>query len=377
MMPANPDEKPIPTRLVPVLVAAAVVIVPRTVHAQDATGFGTESPAYAAVRWLWFLSVVAAIGAVTFRFLILGFARDLLPDVRTDAIRRAARIGLASAAFALAAAALRLMAQSVALLGSIGPDTAILITGTTWGSAWLIHIAAATSALAAFAIAARGLPGGWFLAALAIPALAAAPALSGHAAATDTLQPLPILADALHVAAAGGWVGGLLVLLTAGLPATRTAPAPWRQTAILVAAFSPIALTCAAIILVTGIFASLTHLAGITDLVNTAWGRLLSLKILAALTMAGFGAWNFLRLRKRLDREEGEDRLRRSATAELTFGAILLLLTAFLVATEPPAEARAGTPSAATPSTVTQADGPATDSRAVGSSVAEVAAGHD
>jgi putative copper export protein len=306
---------------------------------QDPSVFGTGSPAYAAVRWLWFLSIIGVIGAVTFRFAIVNNARGLSPAVGREAIDRAAHIGLVSAAFALAAAALRLMAQALAILGEIGPDVVVLITGTAWGAAWLIHAAAATAALAAFGLAARAIPGAWALAALAVPALAAAPALSGHATAVQTLQPIPILADVLHVAAGGTWIGGLLVLFTAGLPATRSDASHAGQFDRLVAAFSPVALGSAAIVLATGAFATLLHVGSPADLVSTTWGQLLSLKITAAFAVAAFGARNFLRLRRRLHDPAGEDALRRSAVAELTIGAILLLVTAFLVATSPPTEA--------------------------------------
>ena len=304
---------------------------------QSDIAFGTGSPAYAAVRWLWFLSITGVIGAVTFRLGVVANARGLAPEIRSDAIDRAAHVGLVSAAFALAAAGLRLMAQSVALLGEIGPDVAILITATTWGTAWIIHTVAATAALAAFALAARGVPGAWALAALAVPALAAAPALAGHAAALTSLQPLPIIADTLHVAAGGAWVGGLLVLLTAGLPATRGLGPQPAQFESLVAAFSPLALASAAIIIATGAFASIIHLESLADLVRSDWGRLLALKVGAAIALAAIGARNFLRLKPRLLDPDGQDRMRRSATAELAVGAMLLLITAFLVATSPPA----------------------------------------
>lgn len=300
--------------------------------------FSTGSPAYAAVRWLWFLASIGLIGAIAFRFVVLPNARSLSPGIRADATARAARVGLVCAAFTLAAAGLRLVAQAIALLGELGPDVVVLITGTSWGTAWVIHAAAATAALAAFLLAWRAVPGAWALAAISVPALAAAPALAGHAAAVQSLQPIPILADTIHVAAAGGWVGGLLVLLTAGLPAARDSATPGDAAATLVGAFSPLALICAALIIATGAFASLTHLQAVGDLVATDWGRLLALKLVTVAAMIAFGARNFLRLKPALHRPDGPEQLRRSAAAELAVGAILLLVTAFLVAVAPPSE---------------------------------------
>jgi putative copper export protein len=305
---------------------------------QDALAFGTGSPAYAAVRWLWFLSIIGVIGAVTFRFLVAGNARGLAPAVRDESIARAAWVGLACAAFAIAAAGLRLVAQSIALLGEIGPDVMILLTGTTWGTAWIIHAAAATAALAAFGLAVREVSGSWALAMIAIPGLAASPALSGHAVAVQPLQPIPIIADILHVAAGGTWIGGLLVLFAAGLPAAHSGRPLADQFERLVAAFSPVALASAAIILATGAFASLIHIGAPADLITTRWGQLLTLKIAAAFAVAAFGARNFLRLRHRVLEPAGAEHLRRSAVAELAIGAIVLLITAFLVAASPPTD---------------------------------------
>ena len=125
---------------------------------------------------------------------------------------------------------------------------------------------------------------------------------------------------------------------TAGLPAARDSATPNDSAMALVASFSPLALVCAALIVATGALTSFLHLGSVTDLVTTGWGRLLSLKLIAAIVIIVFGARNFLHLKPRLDQPDGPEALRRSAVAELAVGGVLLLITAFLVATAPPAE---------------------------------------
>lgn len=187
-----------------------------------------------------------------------------------------------------------------------------MLTRTLWGWGWLLQAAAtALTAAAWWRVQAREAePGGtgwWWGAAAGALLLALTPALSGHAAAVPRLTLPAVLADLLHVLGAGAWLGSLLLLLGVGLPAARRL-APGRRApalAALVGAFSPVALACAAVVVATGVF--------------------------------GTGAYNWLRVRPRLREETGARRLRRSGWAELAIGALVLAVTAVLVATPPPA----------------------------------------
>src|SRR5690606_22707162 len=135
--------------------------------------------------------------------------------------------------------------------------------GTTWGKAWIIGAAASLVALGAATIAGRSESrAGWALLALSALAAAVALPLSGHAIATPRLSALAVVADALHVLAAGGWLGTLLVTVVAGLPVTlRGSPGTrGREASALIGAFSPVALTCAGLLVVTGLVAATLHL---------------------------------------------------------------------------------------------------------------------
>ena len=307
----------------------------------DEPGFGVESPAYVAIRWLQYCALLVIIGAIAFALVVLAFAQRLLtPPVVAGARQRAAGIAFSAAVLLALTALLRLFAQSYALHGeSLAPDLALLSTllrVTQWGHAWIIEAVATVIALVAFANARRGREGAWKLAALAGGAIALSMALSGHAAASPTLRLLAIGADTLHIVGAGGWLGSLLLVIVAGIPVvlrSEDAP-PWPAVASLVNGFSPTALVFASMTAVTGVFAAWLHLETIPALWQTRYGQVLLLKLGVLSVTAAIGLYNWQRVKPVLDAGPlGTHRLQRSSAAELGIGVIVLLLTAILVAT--------------------------------------------
>jgi putative copper export protein len=304
-------------------------------------GFDAASPLYAAVRWLTFAGIVVATGAVAFTLLLVpAMARrgGRAPVAAVEgAVERAARIGLLAGAALGVALVLRLFAQSAALHGGgavAGPMLGTMLTRTFWGWGWILQAVATAVLLAGLWRARKGERWGWRLAALAVVALAFTPALSGHAVATSALA---VVSDALHVLAAGGWLGTLLLMVVAGLP--LLAATPERRTgeaASLVGAFSPLALTFAGILALTGVHAAWLHLPQLSDLWSSPYGRTLLVKLAALAAVFGTGAYNWRRAKPALEKGHDVRPLRRSATAELVMGAVVLAVTAALVATPPP-----------------------------------------
>lgn len=307
----------------------------------DEPGFGVESPAYVAIRWLQYGALLVIIGAIAFALVVLGFAQRLLtPPVVAAARERAAGIAVSAAVLLALTALLRLFAQSYALHGeSLAPDLALLSTllrVTQWGHAWILEAVATVIALVAFANARRGREVAWKPAALAGGAIALSMALSGHAAASPTLRLLAISADTLHIVGAGGWLGSLLLVIAAGVPVALRGEDTqrWRVVASLVNAFSPTALVFASLTAVTGVFAAWLHLESIPALWQTRYGQVLLLKLAVLSVTAAIGLYNWQRVKPVLDAGPlGSRRLQRSSAAELGVGVIVLLLTAILVAT--------------------------------------------
>jgi putative copper export protein len=100
-------------------------------------------------------------------------------------------------------------------------------------------------------------------------------------------------------------------------------------------AYSPWALAFAATVVVTGAASAWLHLDAPAALWSTAYGRTLLVKLALLAPVLALGAYNWRRVRPALHDAAGVARLRRSAAAELAIGALVLAVTAVLVATPP------------------------------------------
>jgi putative copper export protein len=149
---------------------------------------------------------------------------------------------------------------------------------------------------------------------------------------------LALLADAGHVLGAGGWLGGLLLLLGIGLPASLTLEEGVRGEAVteLVRSFSAVALGCAGLVVVTGGIGAWLHLGGLAALWGSGYGRALLLKLGVVGVVVATGGYNYLRVRPVAGSVAGARRLRRSSTVELAIAIVVLAVTAVLVALPTP-----------------------------------------
>lgn len=313
----------------------------------ETPGFGPQSPAYAGVRALLLVALVAMLGAVALRWVVLPITAQRSPAAAADLLpgidRGASAIGLAAAGALLVAALARLWAQSASLFGPAGAlDAGRLgqaLTLQPWATGWWLQVVAAVAALIGFGLALRGLRAGWVLAVAAALVAAVTPALSGHAVAMTDLAWVAVPADALHVLAAGGWIGSLFAVMVIGMPvAARLGPdRRGSAAAALVHGFSPTALAFAGVLVTTGVIAAWLHLGAVPALWTTAYGRTLLVKVGIFSTVALVGAYNFRRVRPALGESGGAARLRRSGTIELALALAVLVITAVLVAVPPPA----------------------------------------
>lgn len=327
------------------------------------TGFGAESPLYAAVRWLQYVGLLAVLGAVAFRTVVLRFVAGarpataaLVPVLRAGV----ARLGLGATVVVAVSAVLRLVAQLSTLRGVVqgaggaGPGSGDALLGamllhTVWGAGWCVQVAGVLLAAAGFAAARRpqAASTAWALATLGTAALAVSPGLSGHAASAPRWTALTVVADVTHIVGAGGWLGSLLVLVIVGIPAALRLDADARGPAVadLVSAFSPTALGFAGVVALTGVFATWVHVGSVPALWRTAYGRTLLVKLALLAAVAAVGAYNWRRVRPALAHPTtsgtGAARLRRSATLELLVGLLVLAATAVLVATPTAVDLRA------------------------------------
>ena len=288
-------------------------------------------PVGAAAGWLLFASLTVVTGVVASRWVLLSGEGDEHAALRLQA----ARLGTGGAAALVAALAGVFASQLLEFRDPFVPwreDAHLLLTGTAWGATWLTAAAASVLLVAAFGTAARGRRWGWWMGTVVGLGAGAFPAFTGHANAGD-LRGLTLAADTLHVWGAGGWMGGLLVLMV--LEGGRRRAGAGSILPLLVPAFSRLAMLCVGLLVSTGLFAAWVHLDGWGALVTTPYGRLLALKVVGVAGVLALGALNLRRWTPRLAYEEGQEGMRRTATWELALGGLVLLVTALLVRTSP------------------------------------------
>lgn len=293
--------------------------------------------AAALARWLGYAALFAVVGACAFRQLV---SRTVPDDVLRRALaRRSAITGTIAALVLIGTLLLRLYLQ---LREFSDPEAALtfemagpIISTTAWGSGWRWQMAGAIAALAGLAAAARWRMA-WALAGVGASISIFAAVRTGHAIE----HPWGALGTALqflHLGAGALWLGTLLLLVATAYPATRNR-AEEREwlLALLVQAYSPIALTAGLVTIGLGLLLGWNYVGGFGPLFSSAYGRALLVKVALLFGVAAAGAWNWRRVRPALGAPPGSARLRRSAIAELVLGTLLLAVTAVLVALPAP-----------------------------------------
>lgn len=182
--------------------------------------------------------------------------------------------------------------ESAAAAGGVGAaGIASYLIGGDPGYARLLRLGFEAVALV---LGLRGLRGVTVALLTAITALAAA----GHAAALRPAAPA-ISLDAIHLASAGLWAGGILAL------ATIRPPAGWlsQEARILLGRFTPLALVAFSVTALTGLLQAIEELSSPLDLLQSAYGNVLAVKVVAigAMLPLSLLAWRRLHPRPRVE----------------------------------------------------------------------------
>jgi len=317
------------------------------------------TPDVIATRWLAFLSTMVAIGLFVLRIAIV---RPLVRRVEGTARSLRAVTGAFAVAAVTALVAVPLYldtATSVDTLRSAFDVGALvpLFRVTAFGRAWVdlelcLALFCGAAAVALWldrpergrrSIAELLATSGALLAAAAVLLV---PGLAGHAAQTAP-RGVSLLLDWVHLASGSLWLGGLLglIVLAAALP-------PELRVAGLstcVPRFSNVALASVALLLASGIGATIVHLPLLAALWQTSYGVAILVKIGLLAAAAALGAVNLLRTKPQLvaARERvglGDPAvtlLRRSIGAETVLVSGAVLAAAVLSSLAPPPAALA------------------------------------
>lgn len=258
------------------------------------------------------------------------FLRLVDPGARLPRTRRIALL------CAMAAIPLSLVAAGLHGLDLLGAPTGALLEAAPWGAALGSRFAgsAAASALGSLlAIAALrrdGAPGA-LLALLAWAACAASFGLFGHAASAAPRW-LTVPAVVVHAGAFVFWIGALPGL------AARATTAPRATLTRSLRLFSRIAVPLVALLVASGVALSAVQLRTPAALLDTPYGRLLSLKLVAVALLLSLAVANRLWLTPRIagGSTDAPVRFRRSVLAEIALGLIILGLASGFRLVPPP-----------------------------------------
>jgi putative copper resistance protein D len=238
-----------------------------------------------------------------------------------------------------AAGALVVVAQGVALVilaGALEAPAGTLLgqlVGTQYFRAALTRMLAATLVVVGALALRRATAGvGWWPVVLgAVAGLVVGSAWTSHAAARLEQRAGLLALDAAHQLAAAAWIGGLLHVLVAVVR-----PQAVADRARLLRRFSMLAVVAVGVLILAGLGLTLGYVDGLLGLVGTAYGLMVTTKVVVLAGLLVLGALNFLAVR-RLPPEAAQSpaALRRFVEVELGLGLTVLFAAASLTSLPP------------------------------------------
>lgn len=268
-----------------------------------------------------FVGYFLAVGAVGFRYGIVRRVRGMADDAR-DILRadNAALLGI------LGVVLLALVFLGLPYLNSLSEHKTFASSLPKNLNPLYFKLAMLVLALIGLASVRANASLGWLLAGIGVVLLVLQPLYTGKLAGK---------VNAVHVLAASSWLGTLLVLSIIGIHGVIRSGTAGETRARLVAdlvnSFSPLALTAATVVALTGLTTAWLHLKRISALYTSSYGITLMVKLFFVLIVVVLGAWNWQRVRPSLGAEGSELTIRRSSRMELTFAALVLIATSVLV----------------------------------------------
>jgi copper transport protein len=222
---------------------------------------------------LHFLGYALAFGVLIFLRLVVV---PLKQDALVKPIWRLVNFGIV---VLLVAEGASLIAQSASLGNHSLLDLTFLVTvlASSFGRALALRLGAALSLWVLVGIIQQGSRRVVDVALVLGGALAVIDSQASHAISSPIVW-LGLIVTALHIAAMGAWLGGLIALLALW---RRKEARAYRQD--LLARFGPLAIASVVELILTGVVLAGLHLVSLTDLFATSYGHLLTIKIVALL----------------------------------------------------------------------------------------------
>lgn len=211
-----------------------------------------------------------------------------------------------------------------------------VLRSTDFGTVWAVRL---VLGLVVIAVALMSRPGTTLWTAVLSGALLASLALTGHARReAGVVGGAHVLTDAVHLLAAGLWLGALVPIGVAIRRSIASELEP-EQTARMLMRFSTIAIGAVAALVATGLINAVLIVGSVPAMVDTTYGLVLCAKLAAFAGMLGLAAMN-----RSLGVGAGGQtpdprwlyKLRRNIVAEQALGVLVLALVGALGMLEPP-----------------------------------------
>jgi copper transport protein len=379
--PTDSEAAP-PVSAVPPPVATTVTVAPRVPPARVSVApapvrrpiqIVVDEPNTALEDWLARIGRWAAMTGALLAIGAFAFAATSLIGTRSE-VETAVRWVRWGSMLVLAGTLIEVVGMSVALAGSpvdaLSPSSLIGVLGSQFGVAVLLRFAGGVAMLqdprfvaispgrpiadasrlpavlgpgqpSASRVATATMPSATtyrlevqheWVAMAGMAAVVASFMFDGHTVTTDAVL-LTRASSVVHIVFAGVWLGGVVVM-------ANTLTRRWRASVPLDAAamavrFSRIAAASVALTAAAGIALTWTIIDTPSDLISSAWGRLILVKITLVGVAAALGAYNHFRVVPRLDKEasesEASDLLRRVVRIEGIVLLVVVAVTAILV----------------------------------------------
>jgi copper transport protein len=153
-----------------------------------------------------------------------------------------------------------------------------------------------------------------------------------------------ILGDYVHLLAAAAWIGGLVLLPILVWQLRRSGVPIDRDTLwSIVRRYSYLASFAVFVLIVTGVFNGLIQLSNLTSLFNTAYGRVLLIKLAIIAGLLGVALLNNRLVHRKANQARDLARFNRQVALESIGGVLLMLVVAVFVQTQPPRDAALST----------------------------------
>jgi putative copper resistance protein D len=245
------------------------------------------------------------------------------------------------ALLATAALALQTGLMAGALDQALNPEAlGFVLGGTSLGAAYAVRIGAGLLLLLAV-LALRPGRGLWLVGLSLGLVVAASFAWTGHGAATEGPgHGLHLASDIAHAVAALIWLGAVFAFVAMATRRIETDAAAKTELARALGGFARVGSICVAVLLLTGLINSfyLVGIERVLSLGETAYGRLLAVKLAAFAAMLGLAALHRFSSTPALERGQGGlVGLRLSLGAELALGLLILVLVGAMGMLAPPA----------------------------------------